>query len=115
MRTTPTLFGLLAVASATIAMAQTPPPTSPDNTSPSSASSPQQRDTTSSHATEPPATNGTDPSAASSPHQQQATAGRSSHKQMMKDCMAKEKAKSTGMSKDEMKKTCANQMQAAPK
>ena len=34
----------------------------------------------------------------------------SEQKQMMKDCMAKEKAKSDGTSKDEMKKTCMAQV-----
>jgi hypothetical protein len=34
---------------------------------------------------------------------------------MMKECMAKEKAKSTGMSRDEMKKTCTDQLKATPK
>lgn len=109
-RRTSVLLGALAIASA-FAFAQTPPPSpTDDNTSPSAASSPHQRDATSSQAPEAPAANGAEPASASTPHQQQAT----SHKQMMKDCIAKENAKNSGMSKDEVKKTCKEQLKASP-
>ncbi len=96
--------GLCAIAAATFAMAQ-----APNDTGPASASSPSQRSATSSDATEAPATNSAEPSAASTPHQQQVT----DSKKQMKDCMAKEKAKDSTQSKDQMKKACHDQMQAS--
>ena len=101
---TSALFGMLAVASAFLAVAQ-----APNNTGPASASSPAQRSATSSTATEAPATNNSEPSAASTPHQQQVTA----NKKQMKDCMAKEKARDSTQSKDQMKKTCLDQTQSS--
>jgi hypothetical protein len=112
---TSTLIGLLAITSATFAIAQTTPP---DNTSPSSASTPSQRDATKSQSAEAPTTDGSNPASAASPHQQQAVSGNSSgassQKQSMKDCMSKEKAKNSGSTKDQMKKTCTDQMKASP-
>jgi len=54
----------------------------------------------------------TEPSSASSPHQQQTM-----HDQMMKDCMKKGHKKDSSMSKDELKKSCQDQMktQGQPK
>lgn len=66
------LLALIAVGSATCAMAQTPP--APDDpTAPSAASSPHQRDTTSTDAAEATPAPGADPSSAATPHQQQVT------------------------------------------
>ena len=111
------LTGMLAASAASLAVAQTTPPSDP--TAPSAASSPSQRETTSSHAVEAPTPNGTAPASASSPHQQQVTSGAQSSgstpsekKQAMKDCMAAQKAKNSGMSKSEMKSTCRNQLKA---
>jgi putative membrane protein len=70
-----TLLALIAVGSATCAVAQTPPPPPDDPTAPSAASSPHQRDTTSTEAQEATPTPGAEPSSASSPHQRQATEG----------------------------------------
>ena len=108
------LLALVSIGATGFAMAQTPP--SQDSTAPSSASSPAQRDATKSTAPEAPASNGSDPSAASTPHQQQATEGttagmdKSKHEKMMKDCVAKQQAKDSAMSKDDAKKTCTDQM-----
>jgi cytoskeletal protein RodZ len=106
MKTLATLIGLIALGSASLVSAQTASP--PDSTtSPSAASSPTQRDATSSHSAETPTTDGTNPASASSPHQQQVTG--TEKQKMMKDCMAAEKAKNTGASKSEMKSTCRAQ------
>jgi putative membrane protein len=70
-----TLLALIAVGSATCAVAQTPPPPPDDPTAPSAASSPHQRDTTSTEAQEANPTPGAEPSSASTPHQRQATEG----------------------------------------
>ena len=69
------LLALIAVGSATFAMAQTPTPPN-DPTAPSAASSPHQRDATkSTDTTEATATPGAEPSDASSPHQRDVTQG----------------------------------------
>jgi hypothetical protein len=106
-------IALLATAPLAFAVAQTSP--SQDKTAPSAASSPHQRDATSTQTTEAPASNGAEPSAASSPHQHQAMKddSKSSHAQMMKDCMAKEQAKDSSQTKDQVKKTCKDQMKSA--
>lgn len=69
-----TLLALIAVGSTTCALAQTPPPAE-DPTAPSAASSPHQRDSTSTNATEATPTPGSEPSSASSPHQREVTEG----------------------------------------
>lgn len=104
---------LLSIVAASVAVAQTAPPQN-NGTAPSSASSPHQRAATSSGATEAPANSGADPSSASTPHQQQATQGGMAHNRAMKDCMAKEKAKNSAMSKADLKKACASQMKSSP-
>ena len=69
------LLALIAVGSATFAMAQTPTPPN-DPTAPSAASSPHQRDATkSTDTTEATATPGAEPSDAASPHQRDLTQG----------------------------------------
>jgi putative membrane protein len=69
------LLALIAVGSATFAMAQTPTPPN-DPTAPSAASSPHQRDATkSTDTTEATATPGAEPSDAASPHQREVTQG----------------------------------------
>jgi putative membrane protein len=69
------LLALIAVGSATCAMAQTPPPAD-DPTAPSAASSPHQRDATSTNAPEAQATQDAEPASASTPHQREVTAGK---------------------------------------
>jgi putative membrane protein len=66
------LLALIAIGSATCAIAQTPPPPD-DTTAPSAASSPHQRDATSTSATESKPTQTAEPSSASTPHQRQVT------------------------------------------
>jgi putative membrane protein len=68
------LLALIAVGSATCAMAQTPRPPD-DPTAPSAASSPHQRDTTSTEATEATPAPGAEPSSAATPHQREVTEG----------------------------------------
>jgi hypothetical protein len=101
------LLALLSLAACGLAVGQTPP--AQDQSSPSSASSPAQRDTTSTPATEAPADTTGDPAAASSPHQKQA-AGKAGHEKMLKDCVTKERARDSSVSKDDAKKTCEAQM-----
>ena len=115
MKPVATLIGLIALGSASLISAQTATP-SQSTTAPSAASSPSQRDATSSHAAETPTTDGTSPASASSPHQREVTSGDKSgggmpaeKKKMMKDCVAAEKAKNTGASKSEMRSTCMSQ------
>jgi hypothetical protein len=102
-----TLVALRAIVTTTLAVAKTPPTS--DGTAPSAASSPAQRAATANSTTESPITNGTDPSAASTPHQNLVTAGVATSHQQMKDCMTKEKARDSSVSKDQMKKTCREQ------
>jgi putative membrane protein len=66
------LLALIAVGSTTGALAQTPPPPD-DESAPSAASSPHQRDATSTNAAE--ATPSAKPSSAATPHQRQVTDG----------------------------------------
>lgn len=70
-----TLLALIAVGSATCALAQTPqtPPPSEDPTAPSAASSPHQRDATSTEAQEATPSPGAEPSSSATPHQRAVT------------------------------------------
>jgi hypothetical protein len=105
-----TLLICVTLASVNFAMAQTPPPQS---TAPSSASSPHQREATSTATKEAPAPSNAAPSAASSPHQQQVTQGADKTKaqdKMMKDCMAKLQSTNSSMSQEAAKKTCTDQV-----
>lgn len=109
-RKTLMLAALISLAPAGMVMAQSQ--TMPQDTSPSSASSPSQRAATSSSATESPTTNdSTSPSAASSPHQQQAT--HMASKQAMKDCVAKQKQDNQGITAADARKACRQQMKGS--
>jgi hypothetical protein len=66
-----TLSALLSIASACALAQETP--ADQDPTAPQAASSPHQRETTTTQAAEAPANQDTQPSASSSPHQRQAT------------------------------------------
>jgi hypothetical protein len=110
MKTTLLICITLAVTS--LAVAQTPPA---EPTAPSSASSPHQRETTSTATKEAATPSNPAPSAASSPHQQQVTQGADktkAHEKMMKDCMAKQQATNSSMSQDAAKKACTEQMKS---
>lgn len=114
LRRTLLLTAMISLAPTAMVLAQQTPPA--DQTSPSSASSPHQREATSTNTTEASPTDntqGTSPSAASTPHQQQATGGdktRTASKQSMKDCIAKQQAESPGISNADAKKACKAQM-----
>lgn len=111
-RKTLMLAALISLAPAGMVMAQSQ--TAPQDTSPSAASSPHQRDVTSSSATESSTTDNTsssNPSAASSPHQQSST--HMASKQAMKDCVAKQKQDNSGMSSADAKKACKQQMKGS--
>jgi hypothetical protein len=110
LRRTLLLAALISMAPTALVVAQTNPQT--DTTSPSSASSPHQRDATSSSAPEASSTDNTsssNPSSASTPHQQQSTTHMAS-KASMKDCIAKQQADNQGMSKADAKKACKAQL-----
>lgn len=112
LRRTLLLAALISMAPTALVVAQTDPQS--DRTSPSSASSPHQRDATSSSSPEASSTdntNGTNPSAASTPHQRDST--HMASKQSMKDCMAKQQADNSGMSKADAKKACRAQMKGS--
>ena len=113
-----TLAALFAVAFATSAVAQTP--TQQDDTAPKAASSPHQRNATSTETKEAPAATQTDPSAASTPHQQSVTEGKmasaktsAERDQMMNDCMKKEGERNSALTADQVKKTCTDKMTKA--
>lgn len=114
VRRTLVLAALISVAPAGMVFAQQGPPTTP--TSPSSASSPHQREATSTNTPEASSTDNTQstsPAAASTPHQRQATGGdktRTASKQAMKDCTAKQQAEHSGMSASDARKACKSQM-----
>ena len=84
------LLVLIALGSTTCALAQTPPPD--DETAPSAASSPHQRDATSTDAAEANPTPGAEPSSASSPHQQQAIEGSKTMKSVTPESFASQAA-----------------------
>ena len=87
----PTLLALIAVGSATCALAQTPTPPD-DPTAPSAASSPHQRDTTSTEAAEATPTSGAQPSSAATPHQREVTEGKQTMKSVTPQSFASQAA-----------------------
>ena len=97
---------VVGIFGAATCFAQTPSPPA-STTSPSSASSPSQRDATRSPASETAATSGSQPADASTPHQREAMGGKN---QTMKECMDAQAVKNSGMSKDAMTKACDDQM-----
>jgi len=111
-RKTLMLAALISLAPAGMVMAQSQ--TMPQDTSPSAASSPHQREATSTNATESSPTDNTtssNPSAASTPHQKEST--HMASKQAMKDCIAKQKAADSSMKDADAKKACKQQMKGS--
>jgi hypothetical protein len=117
-----TLLAVVSIAVAGFAMAENPPATSDqqatDQTSPSTASSPHQRNTTKEEATEATSTADTDPSASSTKHQQQTTGVRTAKSkaekdQMMKDCVEQAQTLDSSMSMERAKKSCEDQMKSS--
>ncbi len=96
----------LGIFGAATCFAQTPSPPA-STTSPSSASSPSQREATRSPAAETAATAASQPSDASTPHQREAMGGKS---QTMSGCMDAQAARNSGMSRSDMTKACDQQM-----
>jgi len=99
MRSRIALIALACLGATGLAVAQTSP--SQDTTSPSTSSQPKEAPTTSSSTSSP--------SSASSPHQRQAM-GKEPNAQMMKDCIAKQRAQDSSMSKSDAKKACKEEM-----
>ncbi|HEU4627996.1 MAG TPA: hypothetical protein VFS52_24800 [Steroidobacteraceae bacterium] len=102
MTTRIAILALAAFAASNLAFAQTPPS---DTSTPSSSDQPAPR--------EAPAT-GTSksrPSSASSPHQRQVTGKEKD--QMMKDCIARQKAADSSVSESDAKKTCEEERRAS--
>lgn len=111
-----TFIALLSMATA-CAFAQTTTPEEQDPTAPRAASSPHQRQTTETQATEATTNESTDPSSSSSQHQRQATESTSTtetrtaeHDRMMKECVTAQKEKDSSMSEMQAEKACADQM-----
>lgn len=96
------MIALICMGASGLTLAQTTP--SQD----SSSSSSSQRTPTEAPTTDSSASN---PASASSPHQRQAMAKGSSDK-MMKDCVAKQRAQNSGVSKKDATNTCKEQMKS---
>ena len=110
-----TLLALVSMTSA-FALAQTTTPAEEDPTAPRAASSPHQRQSTSTEATEATANEATDPSASSSQHQRQTTetdakeTRTAEHDRMTKECVSRQQEKNSSMSEAQAKKACAEEM-----
>jgi putative membrane protein len=85
------LLALIALGSVTCALAQTPPPPD-DESAPSAASSPHQRDATSTNAAEATPTQSAKPSSAATPHQRQVTDGSKTMKAVTPESFASQAA-----------------------
>jgi hypothetical protein len=85
-----------------------------DKTAPQAASSPHQRETTSTAAAEAPANAEGEPSSSSSPHQRQttktATAKGGDKEAMLNNCISEQQKADANLSKDKAKRTCMDQM-----
>lgn len=118
----------LASVAVTCAFAQTEPTQSEmqrakqsanqsDETAPQAASSPHQREATSTAATEAPATSDGEPASSSSPHQREATKtanAKSAQKdEMLNNCISKHQKADAKVTKDQAKRTCMDQMKKA--
>jgi hypothetical protein len=104
------LLTCVILFSTNLALAQTPPPSS---TNPTAASSPHQRDATSTTAKEAPTPASPEASAASSPHQKQVTEGAAKkppkEDKAIHDCVKKSQSENSSLSKDDAKKACVAQ------
>ncbi len=96
------MLAAACIGTASLAVAQQSP-TAPSSPSPSTSTPAQ---------TEAPTTDNTSPSAASSPHQREAMAKGNSDK-MMKDCIAKQRSQDSSLSKSDAKKSCKEQMKSS--
>jgi hypothetical protein len=96
------VLALVCVGVSDLAIAQAQ--TTPSGTTPPSQSTPKEAPTTGNSASQP--------SSASSPHQRQVTG--KANDQVMKDCIAKQRAANTSLSKDAAKQACKTQMKSSP-
>ncbi|HEY8539237.1 MAG TPA: hypothetical protein VIL28_10245 [Steroidobacteraceae bacterium] len=114
----------MAFAMSTAMAAETPAPEQ-DETAPKAASSPHQREATSTDAQEAPASAETDPATASSPHQREATGtqeedrkklaaakGKTQRDQMMSECIQREQRLNSTLSTAQIEKRCMDQMRS---
>jgi hypothetical protein len=111
------IAAFIAAAATATGVAQTP--SQQEQTDPAAASSPHQREATSTEASETPATTETAPSSAASPHQEHVTRdkvaaakNKADREQRMEECVRKERSRDTALSADEAKKACADQMKS---
>lgn len=85
-----------------------------DKTAPQAASSPHQRETTSTAAAEASANSDSEPSASSSPHQRDTTKtanAKSGQKdEMLNNCISKHQKADAEVTKDQAKRACMDQM-----
>lgn len=85
-----------------------------DKSAPQAASSPHQREATSTSAAEAPASSEAEPASSSSPHQRQTTktanAKGSEKDEMLNNCISKHQKADANLSKDQAKRTCMDQM-----
>lgn len=89
------LVALLAMGAASLALAQSQPAPDPNTpTTPPPSSYPQS----------------TSPDTSSSSSSSSSSMSGESHKQLLKDCMANEKAKNNGETRDQMKQICESQL-----
>jgi hypothetical protein len=111
-----TLLICVLLSMTSLAFAQAPPSPS---TSPSAASSPHQRDTTSTPTKEAPTPNSPEPAAASSPHQKEVIKGSDKaaadkaalkSEKMLSECISKRQSANSSLSQDDAKKACVDQM-----
>lgn len=98
------MLALVCAAPCALVFAQNEPPPSDTTTPSTSQPAPKEAPTTERSTARP--------SSASSPHQRQAT-GKEPHAQMMKDCIAKERAADSSMSEKTAKKNCKDQMKSS--
>jgi hypothetical protein len=118
---TASLLAIIAMACASFASAENPPASDQqkaDQTDPSAASSPHQRQTTKEEASEAQSPTDTSPAASSTKHQQETTGVRTARTkaekdQMMKDCMKQAQARDSSMTQDQAKKACKDQMKSS--
>ena len=91
------LVALLAMGAASLALAQSQPPPDPTTpTTPPPSSYPQ--------------SSSPDTSSSSSSTSSSSSMSGESHKQLLKDCMANEKAKNNGETRDQLKEICESQL-----
>nr|MBO2490359.1 hypothetical protein [Gammaproteobacteria bacterium] len=104
-----TLFGLVAVAFVSAAPWAQNQPT--EESDPAAASSPHQREATSTEAQEAAPTRDSDPAASSSPHQRETTrTATGDEESQILSCVQRMRAQNDALSADQARKACEQQM-----